>query len=204
MQAAKRTPVDLQEWAISMMERHNRKSYLAPAAPLSLKENSAHPKPPPKPIASKPSRTPHATAGTGEIPLNIVNDSQQRNLHTSSKPSPQPPRSTLSPPSLSLEHLSLETKEEDPRQGRISSRSPRGDPLSAVDAPTRPLIGTRSASSNNTNSRTTLQTTTLLGRTANSPSAPPPPSGPPPAPPKSAWQFPGSHMRSENVTRRTP
>ena len=28
--AAKRTPVDLHEWAVSMMERHNRKSHLAP------------------------------------------------------------------------------------------------------------------------------------------------------------------------------
>ena len=28
--AAKRTPVDLQEWAVQMMERHNRKSHLAP------------------------------------------------------------------------------------------------------------------------------------------------------------------------------
>lgn len=30
LQAAKRTPVDLQQWAVSMMERHNRKSHLAP------------------------------------------------------------------------------------------------------------------------------------------------------------------------------
>ncbi|KAF1983245.1 kinase-like protein [Aulographum hederae CBS 113979] len=33
LQAAKRTPVDLEAWAVSMMERHNRKSHLAP--PLS-------------------------------------------------------------------------------------------------------------------------------------------------------------------------
>lgn len=169
-----------------MMERHNRKSYLAPAAPQSLRESSAHPKPPPKPVASKPSRAPQSTAGTGEIPLNIAKDSHPRKFYPSSNPSPQPSRPALSPPSLSLEHLSLETKDEDPRQGRVSSRSPRGDPLSAVDAPTRPFIGARSASSHNTNSRTALQTTTLSGRTATSPSAPPPPSGPPPAPPVSA------------------
>ncbi|KAL8704342.1 MAG: hypothetical protein Q9201_002493 [Fulgogasparrea decipioides] len=30
LQAAKRTPVDLEDWAIQMMERHNRKSHLAP------------------------------------------------------------------------------------------------------------------------------------------------------------------------------
>lgn len=37
VQAAKRTPVDLQEWAVSMMQRDNRKSYLAPPAPKSLR-----------------------------------------------------------------------------------------------------------------------------------------------------------------------
>ena len=30
LQAAKRTPVDLEQWAVSMMERHNRKSHLGP------------------------------------------------------------------------------------------------------------------------------------------------------------------------------
>ena len=30
LQAAKRTPVDLEAWAVSMMERHNRKSHLVP------------------------------------------------------------------------------------------------------------------------------------------------------------------------------
>jgi len=30
LQAAKRTPVDLEAWSVSMMERHNRKSHLAP------------------------------------------------------------------------------------------------------------------------------------------------------------------------------
>ena len=30
LQAAKRTPVDLEQWAVSMMERHNRKSHLVP------------------------------------------------------------------------------------------------------------------------------------------------------------------------------
>ncbi|KAK5133490.1 hypothetical protein LTR08_007627 [Meristemomyces frigidus] len=30
LQAAKRTPVDLEQWAVSMMEKHNRKSHLAP------------------------------------------------------------------------------------------------------------------------------------------------------------------------------
>ncbi|KYG49662.1 hypothetical protein M433DRAFT_965 [Acidomyces richmondensis BFW] len=32
LQAAKRTPVDLAQWAVGMMEKHNRKSHLAPAS----------------------------------------------------------------------------------------------------------------------------------------------------------------------------
>ncbi|KAF2748414.1 dual specificity mitogen-activated protein kinase [Sporormia fimetaria CBS 119925] len=35
LQAAKRTPVDLEAWAVSMIEHNKRKSYLAPAAPSS-------------------------------------------------------------------------------------------------------------------------------------------------------------------------
>ncbi|KAF2683139.1 MAP kinase [Lentithecium fluviatile CBS 122367] len=35
LQAAKRTPVDLEAWAISMMEHNKRKSHLAPSAPSS-------------------------------------------------------------------------------------------------------------------------------------------------------------------------
>ncbi|KAF2841913.1 mitogen-activated protein kinase [Patellaria atrata CBS 101060] len=37
LQAAKRTPVDLEAWAVSMMERHNRKSHLAPQLSPSTK-----------------------------------------------------------------------------------------------------------------------------------------------------------------------
>lgn len=38
MQAAKRTPVDLREWAVGMMERDNRKSHLAPQLSPSTQE----------------------------------------------------------------------------------------------------------------------------------------------------------------------
>ncbi|KAF2764858.1 mitogen-activated protein kinase [Teratosphaeria nubilosa] len=37
LQAAKRTPVDLEQWAVSMMEKHNRKSHLAPQLSPSTK-----------------------------------------------------------------------------------------------------------------------------------------------------------------------
>ncbi len=38
MQAAKRTPVDLQEWAVGLMERNNRKSHLAPTLSPATQE----------------------------------------------------------------------------------------------------------------------------------------------------------------------
>lgn len=37
LQASKRTPVDLEQWAVSMMEKHNRKSHLGPALSPSTK-----------------------------------------------------------------------------------------------------------------------------------------------------------------------
>lgn len=38
MQAAKRTPVDLKEWAVSLIERDNRKSHLAPQLSPATRE----------------------------------------------------------------------------------------------------------------------------------------------------------------------
>ncbi|KAF7159867.1 hypothetical protein CNMCM6106_007293 [Aspergillus hiratsukae] len=195
LQAAKRTPVDLQEWAISMMERHNRKSYLAPPAPKSLKEDAGHPTPPPKPAAGRPTRAPGHTPTSGEIPLNIANDSSTsshyRHQNGPSHPSPHMIRSTRSPPPLSLEHLSLETREEEYRSGRHPSRNYLGEPVSAIDAPSRPQMSARSASSHN-KSRMPLQTATLPIRAA------PPPSGPPPPAPVSAG---GSWRRQMNQSR---
>ncbi|KAH8428958.1 MAP kinase kinase Ste7 [Aspergillus melleus] len=200
LQAAKRTPVDLQEWAISMMERHNRKSYLAPAPPKSLKEEASQPVPNPSPAATKPvsskssSRTPQYPPSSGDIPLNMpaeVSSSHSRHYQYPSNPSPRPSRSTRSPP-LSLEHLSLETKEDEYRSGRRPSRAHLVDPISAVDSSSRPSMSSRSASSHNTKSRMPLQSSTHPIRAA------PPPSGPPPPVPTSgggSWQRQPGSMR---------
>ncbi|KAJ5110788.1 Dual specificity protein kinase FUZ7 [Penicillium argentinense] len=226
LQAAKRTPVDLQEWAISMMERHNRKSYLQPPAPKSLKENQTPTstsssaaqtpipapisKPPPPPI-SKTARTPqpqqspyqkYPSIGTGDIPLNVASDvPASSNRYCGHSPQVQvqqypqqssyaSSRSAKSPPPPSLEHLSLETRDDDPRSGRRPNRNHLGDPVSAVEAPSRPFMSPRSVSSNNTKSRTNLHQTAALPIRAA-----PPPSGPPPPPPVSAggnWRgYPG-------------
>ncbi|KAL4971567.1 kinase-like domain-containing protein [Aspergillus desertorum] len=201
--AAKRTPVDLQEWAISMMERHNRKSYLAPPAPKSLKETressspAQAPSPVQKHVPSRPSRS-----ATGEIPLNIARDgpSHQRQhvsssqTHYSSNQSHYPPnpthypsRSTRSPPPISLEHLSLESKQDEHRPTRRPSRTPLGDTSSSLDQSLRPSIGSRSASSHNTNSRMPLQSTALPFRAAPMP-------GGVPTPNSASWQRRGDHM----------
>ncbi|KAL4995675.1 kinase-like domain-containing protein [Aspergillus recurvatus] len=201
--AAKRTPVDLQEWAISMMERHNRKSYLAPPAPKSLKETreSSSPaqasSPVQKHVPSRPSR-----GTTGEIPLNVARDSpsyQRQHVpssqshypsnqsHYSSNPHHYPSRSTRSPPPISLEHLSLESKQDEHRPTRRPSRTPLGDTSASLDQSLRPSIGSRSASSHNTNSRMPLQSTALPFRAAPTPSGVPTPNS-------ASWQRRGDHM----------
>ncbi|KAJ5114637.1 Dual specificity protein kinase FUZ7 [Penicillium alfredii] len=208
LQAAKRTPVDLQEWAISMMERHNRKSYLAAPAPKSLKENttpasstpaSSTPAPTPapaptaapKPVSiSKPSRTPQQspfpTPASGEIPLNITQDVPAHYRHYNHQPYhySSSSRSTRSPPPPSLEHLSLETRNDDGRSGRRPMRH-LGDPVSAIEAPSRPFMSPRSVSSHNSKSRTNLNSAALPTRAAPPPSGPPPP---PPMPAGSSWR----------------
>ena len=87
--AAKRTPVDLHEWAIQMMERHNRKSHLAPqlspstqallrgepaASPglqSSISTASKTPTSGDIPIAEDyPRQTPTADLGTGQTDVN--------------------------------------------------------------------------------------------------------------------------------------
>ncbi|PYH63879.1 MAP kinase [Aspergillus piperis CBS 112811] len=197
LQAAKRTPVDLQEWAISMMERHNRKSYLAPPPPKSLKDeppaarSTPSPKPQPQPQpSSKPMRTPQYAPS--DIPSSVGRNSpsQYQYNYAPANPSPRPPRSTRSPP-ISLEHLSLE---DEYRSGRRPSRTPVGGPSSGLEPPMHP-VGSRSASSHNTKSRMPLQSAVLPMR-----STPPPNGPPPPAPGNGSWQRQPNSMRGDHMT----
>ncbi|OOF98536.1 hypothetical protein ASPCADRAFT_204280 [Aspergillus carbonarius ITEM 5010] len=199
LQAAKRTPVDLQEWAISMMERHNRKSYLAPPPPKSLKEEPpvSQSTPSPKPQASsKPARTPQVVPGAapGDIPFSSNNMGRDCPSHYQynypANPSPRPTRSTRSPP-ISLEHLSLE---DEYRSGRRPSRTPVGGPSSGLEPPMHLSMGSRSASSHNTKSRMPLQSAALPVR------GPPPSGPPPPAPGSGSWQRQPGSMRGDHMT----
>lgn len=165
MQAAKRTPVDLQEWAISIMDRYNRKSHLGPPAPKSLKEN-APPSPVKSPLSAVPPRKPVPNSKYSRSPQH---PSSSQYTPTQPHHSTQPPgvRSVRSPP-LSLEHLSLETKGDDGRTGRRPNRL-LVDPTSAIEPTSRPFMSPRSISSHNTKSQTDLHSATLPIRAAPTP-----------------------------------
>ncbi|PFH60402.1 hypothetical protein XA68_11024 [Ophiocordyceps unilateralis] len=68
VQAAKRTPVNLREWAVGLMERDNRKSHLAPqlspATQDLLRSNSDSPT-----YQKQPDERPAHTPTSGEIPI---------------------------------------------------------------------------------------------------------------------------------------
>ncbi|KAK5449549.1 MAP kinase kinase (MEK) [Exophiala xenobiotica] len=190
VQAAKRTPVDLQEWAVSMMERHNRKSYLAPPAPKSLKSdgtssdtsytNSAAST---SSFASDTRGTPvtarrYASPTSGNITVAAPQFASQPSQHTPTGIAERSP-----PPPLSLQHLSLETR--DPLSG-LTNRANRlafndrdniPEPASAIEPSGRPMFPPRTSSSNSlVNNRNPLASPPLSVR-------PPPPSGPLPPPP---------------------
>ena len=193
LQAAKRTPVDLQEWAVSMMDRHNRKSYLAPPAPKSLKSDGT---------GSDTSHTTPATSATSNSSFGPIEGIRTTPLTarkllspTIESQSPQYPSVTVPgqhtstpsgiaerspPPPLSLQHLSLETQ--DAPNGNISRSNRLGfsnrdnipEPASAIEPSHRPMFPPRTSSSNSIR---------LGAGNASLPIRQPPPMGPLPPPP---------------------
>lgn len=87
LQAAKRTPVDLEAWAVSMIEHNKRKSHLAPSAPSSAVREKLRERSPPHrsehkhsdsngsaaapPRPAYPSRTSSASSGQNIMSLPI-------------------------------------------------------------------------------------------------------------------------------------
>ncbi len=90
LQAAKRTPVDLQEWAVSMMERHNRSSHIAPQLSPSTRTLLRGGSTP-----SSSGTLPTPDSSTGEIPI--------ANLSVAPEPRPFPVRA-FSASRLPTEH----------------------------------------------------------------------------------------------------
>lgn len=88
MQAAKRTPVDLEDWAVQLMEKHNRKSHLAPELSPSTRSllKGAN-------VASPSRESAASTASTAKTPL-----STPREIPTASENHLPPNTSTSEPP----------------------------------------------------------------------------------------------------------
>ncbi|KAL1851827.1 MAP kinase kinase (MEK) [Paecilomyces lecythidis] len=173
LQAAKRTPVDLQEWAVSMMEKHNRKSYLAPPAPKSLNRdgsrNSGSTSKPASATSGTPHPPSHPTPTSGDIPLNIAGESPAHGYYRSDSSSAL---HSMKSTRTALEHLSLETR--DSNGSARSSRPYRGDALTP-ESPSRPILGSRSSSSHSPSAASGLHTAVLPTRAAQNASFPVPP-----------------------------
>lgn len=201
VQAAKRTPVDLQEWAVSMMDRHNRKSYLAPPAPAALNRDGSYSattttqsvgspdstfpqnlpavSPLARPNTASGQRYVNQTLGATPTQQSYLNNYPQSAAALLPIPTGIAERSP--PPPLSLEHLSLETQEatngylSKHNRSHLNNRDDIPEPASAIEQ-ARPYFPPRTSSSSHIGSRTHLQSSTLPIRA-------PPPTGPLPPPP---------------------
>ena len=175
--AAKRTPVDLEQWAVSMMERHNRKSHLAPQLSPSTQallrgESVPSPKDSAVPMVSR-------TPTSGEIPI----------ADEEIKPSPRSEQPTVQRVIMTeingtgmypSQSSGFDRQGFPPRTssttGPPTSRSREGESFSPKGLPSHP----RDSGNFNPHSRESgavNPTTTLPIRPA------PPPSGPLPPPP---------------------
>ena len=210
LQAAKRTPVDLQDWAVSMMDRHNRKSYLNPPAPKSLKSDGTG-------SDTTPATSATSNSSFGNVEPNKTTPLTARKLlsPTLEAESPQYPSVSIPgqnsftptgiaerspPPPLSLQHLSLETQ--DAPNGHVSrsnrlgfnSRDNIPEPASAIEPSHRPMFPPRTSSSNSMR---------LGSWNASLPMRQPPPFGPlPPPPTKDLPAIPSLQQASSTMSPR--
>ena len=115
LQAAKRTPVDLEQWAVSMMERHNRKSHLVPLLSPGTKALLRGEITPLSAASSATDRTPTSSE--------IAISSASSNGSMSSRPFPVRTSSVQGPSSgYAQGQMNLPI-----RQAPASSRGPRPD-----------------------------------------------------------------------------
>ena len=194
-----------------MMERHNRKSYLAPPAPRALNRDGSRDSIVQFSTDSNSTSSPDTrstnssyqsfTPTSGEIPIIASNDppyqpSQPRFLPSIQVPTGIAERSP--PPPLSLQHLSLETQ--DAPNGAISrpnrlgfsnrfdlnnnstSRDNIPEPMSAIEPTSRPMFPPRTSSSSSGGGFSSGRFGPSF-QSAAVPMRPPPPTGPLPTPP---------------------
>ncbi|KAF3479870.1 uncharacterized protein GIQ15_06846 [Arthroderma uncinatum] len=188
--AAKRTPVNLREWAISMMEQHNRKSYLAPPAPKAITRDGGSGEAPSRSRNQEdtPRQQIFASQTSGEIPLNIAGDITPRSRQQG------PYGAAESSPSMGFEKLSINTQHQGQNyssshsQNHGSGQVPRGSrspyPHSATSTSQGPFAVPRPAPSPGyLSTRNGSQSAGLPHMTG------PPPKGPLPIPPTSdSWR----------------
>ena len=213
VQAAKRTPVDLQEWAVSLMDRHNRKSYLAPPAPKSLNSDGSTSDsmytgstPSTSTIASITSNGTPTTMGNTPVTARKMMTPGSVDMTFQQQPMMSPPRQAqLSagmhglriptgiaerspPPPLSLQHLSLETDDMPESQARAIRGYQYNGYNDNIPEPASAIEPTRRPmfpprTSSNNNSSGSRLAGPFNPGLGGLPSRHPPPSGPLPAPP---------------------
>ena len=185
--AAKRTPVNLEEWAVQMMEKHNRKSHLAPQLSPStqaLLRGESQPSPSKDSTPSAPS-TATKTPTSGIIP--IVEDDMRRNATADLAAAQRTPSNDVNGTGMyhsqnpAFDRQAFPPRTSSNLTGPSTGRSREGENFS-------PTGGLPSYPRDSDNYNTT---TTLPIRPA------PPPSGPLPAPPTSGY-------RSSNSKRSVP
>lgn len=166
MQAAKRTPVNLREWAVSLMERDNRKSHLAPQlSPSTQQLLRSGDSPTVVPDSSKSAEYGLPTPTSGDIPIGGADV-----------------RSALTSPQYA-DHGRSPTKNGPLSLGRSSGASAHpGHPPRVSTTNSVPRVTTLNGPDHNTitgpssANASTFNTTTL-------PMRPAPPAGPLPPPP---------------------
>ncbi|KAL1995431.1 hypothetical protein VTN49DRAFT_1618 [Thermomyces lanuginosus] len=179
LQAAKRTPVDLEAWALSVRDSpprrshrestssrsshshsHSRSHSNQSAAQRAPPQPSAKPPPPPPQPHARPTPPPPPASTSGEIPLSIYNTSTSSSHVHAQRAASRPPTSRPHHPAYykdpvqALEHLSLESKDVPPAHpayyGYQSSRDRERSSGTRSAVDERPPFLSRTASSENT------------------------------------------------------
>lgn len=167
MQAAKRTPVDLKEWAVGLLERDNRKSHLAPQlspATQALLRSTDSPV-----TATNPGNSPEyslPTPTSGDIPIGggdirPANNTSSQQYHDSTRPSTNNGPTSAGRPSGAPFHPGL------------TPRAPSSNSIPKLPTPSN----TEHTASNGSSGSTTpgFGSTTLPMRPAPAGPLPPPP-----------------------------
>lgn len=180
--AAKRTPVDLEDWAVGMMEKHNRKSHLAPKLSPStqaLLRGESQPSPSKDSTPSAPS-TATKTPTSGIIPIaeDDARSTPNADLYAAQRiPNDVNGTGMYQSQSAALDRQGFPPRTSSNMSGPLSGRSKDGNTFSPSGSDPR-------------DSGIFNPTTTL-------PIRPAPPSGPLPPPP-------GTSHRSSTIKRPLP